>query len=65
MLDKYDFTALHVATANNQPEIVRKLLAHPDIEVNLKGGKNKLTPVMMATRRGKMQALEVIIGYDN
>jgi hypothetical protein len=60
LIDKNGHTALHIGTANDQTEIVRRLLHHPDIEVNPVSNKG-LTPIIMATKRGKIQALEVFI----
>ena len=56
--DKHGLTALHIGTANDEPEIVRMLLAHPDIDPGLEN-KTGLTPLKMATLRGKTEALKV------
>ena len=53
-------TALHFATANDQPNIVKKLLSHPDIDVNVRSKKG-LTPVMEATKNSKLKSLEVML----
>jgi len=53
-------TALHVATANDDPKIIQKLLSHPGIDANPRN-KSGLTPVKMATIRGKTQALKVLL----
>ena len=62
--DKNMHTALHMATANDDPEIVRKLLSHLNINTN-PISKMGLTPVMLATRKGKINALEVIFLLSN
>ena len=53
-------TALHLAIANDDPKLTERLLSHPSIDANPKN-KIGLTPVRMATIRGKTKALGVII----
>ena len=56
--DKSKLAALHIATANDDPEMVRKLLRHPDTDLN-PISKIGLTPLMLALKRGKTKALQV------
>ena len=58
--EKNQHTALHIATINNQPEMIRSLLQHADIDVNPCNVKG-LTPILMATRNGYINALDVIV----
>ena len=58
--EKNQHTALHIATINDQPEIIRSLLQHADIDVNPHNVKG-LTPILMATKNGYINALEVFI----
>jgi len=60
LADENKHTPLHIATGTDQPEIVRKLLSHKDIDVNPRSCKD-LTPILMATRNGKIRALEVLL----
>jgi ankyrin repeat protein len=56
--DPFKHTALHIATANDDPEMVRKLLRHPNTDLN-PISKIGLTPLMLALKRGKSKALQV------
>ena len=57
-VDEHGLTALHLATASNDYEIVQKLLDHEDIQPNIEDKKG-FTPVMSATFKGKTDALKV------
>ena len=58
MLDHNERTALHSATSTDLPQLVMRLLGHPDIDVNLTSKKGS-TPVMEATKNGKLDSLKV------
>eukprot|EP00092_Neocalanus_flemingeri_P075701 GFUD01093827.1.p1 GENE.GFUD01093827.1~~GFUD01093827.1.p1 ORF type:complete len:670 (+),score=186.86 GFUD01093827.1:170-2011(+) len=58
--DKNGRTILHSATGTNEKAIVRKILSHPDIEVNPTSNKG-LTPVMEATKNGKIESLQILL----
>ena len=58
IVDKFGQTALHLATAGDFAEVVQKLLSHPKINPNIKN-KDELTPVMLASIKGKEKALKV------
>ena len=55
---QHGLTALHLATASDDSEIVQKLLNHPDIDPNI-ANKSGLTAIKLATIRGKTKALKV------
>jgi hypothetical protein len=58
--DDYGLSALHFGTSLDRPNAVRKLLAHPEIEVN-PISKKGLTPIKIATENGKINALKVSV----
>ena len=49
---------MHTATATDVPTIVQKFLDHRSIDVN-PVSKTGLTPVMEATKNGKIESLKV------
>ena len=58
--DATGLTALHLAIAIDDARIVQLLLAHPDIDANTED-ETGMTPIEMATRRGKLETLEVVL----
>ena len=58
-LDEHGLSVLHFGTSLDNGAIIRRLLRHPDIEANPVSKKGQ-TPIIMATTKGKLNALEVL-----
>ena len=58
--DYTQWTALHVASIRGHAEVVKLLLAHPDVDVNIKddGGQ---TPFSLGCLRGEVSVVEVLL----
>ena len=58
--DNYQWTPLHAASRYGHVEVVKLLLAHPDINVNLKsrGGQ---TPLSLGCKYGQVSVVEVLL----
>ena len=58
--DKYQWAALHIASLDGQVEVVKLLLAHPGINVNLKDWKGQ-TPCSLACEFGRELVVELLL----
>lgn len=60
--DADGWTALHIASRNGSVEIVRFLLSHPTIDVNVKN-KWKSTPLMIAAGSGNLDIVDLLLKH--
>ena len=59
ILDEHGLSALHLGTTTDRGDIVRKLLDYQGINVNQESKKG-VTPILLATTKGKVNALHVM-----
>ena len=57
-LDEHGLSILHIGTSLDRGGAIKKLLRHPDIDVN-PVSKKGLTPIILATKNAKLNSLEV------
>lgn len=60
--DENGWTALHIAARNGNAEVVRFLLAQPDLDVNAKN-KWKSTPLMIAAGSGNLAIIDLLLHH--
>lgn len=60
--DDDGWTALHIASRNKNPEVVRLLLSQPTIDVNVKN-RWKSTPLMIAAGSGNLDIVDLLLNH--
>ena len=60
--DENGWTALHIASRNGNVEIIRLLLAQPNVDVNAQN-KWKSTPLMIAAGSGNLNVLDELLRH--
>ena len=63
--DLFSFTPLHYAVINNNSALVKQLLDKPEINIDIKGGASKSTPLEIARNSGYHDIVSLLQDHTN
>ncbi|KAI2490607.1 serine/threonine kinase [Fragilaria crotonensis] len=63
--DSYGATALYIASQNGHLEVVRELLQHDNVDVNLQCTDDGATALYMASQQGHLEVVRELLQHDN
>ncbi|KAI2497246.1 hypothetical protein MHU86_17253 [Fragilaria crotonensis] len=63
--DSYGATALYIASQNGHLEVVRELLQHDNVDVNLQCTDDGATALIMASQNGHLEVVRALLQHSN